>query len=145
MSSFEFNASGVTSKRLSQVRSSRGWMETKLAKELWHRGIRYRRNYRKLPGSPDIAITKYKIAVFVDGEFWHGYEWAINKQKIKKNREYWIKKIENNMKRDLKTDEERNNMGWKVMHFWFNDLKKYFYGCVNDILDEVLQRMINDS
>ena len=102
MSSFDFHASPLTSKRLSRVRSSYGSMETKLAKALWHRGIRYRRNYKKLPGSPDIAITKYKIAIFVDGEFWHGYDWDNTKNKIKKNKEYWVRKIEKNMVKKLK-------------------------------------------
>lgn len=119
-------------------------METKLAKALWHRGIRYRRNYKKLPGSPDIAITKYKIAIFVDGEFWHGYDWDNAKNKIKKNKEYWVRKIEKNMERDIKNDILLKELNWLVLHFWINDLQKFFDGCVNDILDVVLSRMKNE-
>ena len=144
MSSFDFHASPLTSKRLSSVRSSHGSMETKLAKALWHRGIRYRRNYKKLPGSPDIAITKYKIAIFVDGEFWHGYDWDNAKNKIKKNKEYWVRKIEKNMERDIKNDILLKELNWLVLHFWINDLQKFFDGCVNDILDVVLSRMKNE-
>ena len=68
------------SKRMANVSLKGGKAETDLAKALWHEGIRYRKNYRKIPGSPDIAITKYKIAVFVDGEFWHGENWEENQQ-----------------------------------------------------------------
>ena len=69
-----------------------GKAETELAHALWHVGIRYRKNYKAVPGSPDITITKYKVAVFVDGEFWHGKDWEERKQRLKRNREYWIEK-----------------------------------------------------
>lgn len=70
-------------KRMSKVRLKNGKAETLLAKRLWHIGFRYRRNYKPLPGSPDIALTKYKIAVFVDGEFWHGENWGKTKKAFK--------------------------------------------------------------
>ena len=95
-----------TSKRMSNVKLKNGDTETALAKALWHAGYRYRLNYKKLPGSPDIAITKYKIAIFVDGEFWHGYKWEEKKAKLKRNREYWIEKIEENIDRDIRVDKE---------------------------------------
>ena len=88
------------SKRMSKVKLKNGVAESLLAKTLWHQGIRYRRNYKKLPGSPDIAITAKKVAIFVDGEFWHGHDWANKREKLKSNREYWIEKIEENMARD---------------------------------------------
>jgi len=88
------------SKRMSRVKLKRGVAETMLAKTLWHRGIRYRLNYRALAGSPDIAITIHKVAVFVDGEFWHGHDWENRKLRLNRNREYWIEKIEENMVRD---------------------------------------------
>lgn len=75
------------SKRMANVGLKNGKSEHLLAKALWHHGVRYRKNLRELPGSPDIAITKYKIAVFVDGEFWHGYDWKNRKEKLKSNRE----------------------------------------------------------
>lgn len=77
-----------TSKRMSKVKLKRGPLENTLAQKLWSQGIRYRRNYKNLPGLPDIAITKYKIAVFIDGEFWHGFNWEQRKQRLKRNREY---------------------------------------------------------
>ena len=92
----KFNTTPDVSKRMGQVHLKGGKAETTLAKALWHEGYRYRRNYKKLPGSPDIAITKYKVAIFVDGEFWHGQDWENRKAKLKSNREYWIEKIEEN-------------------------------------------------
>lgn len=69
-------------KRMSKVRLKNGKAETILAKMIWHKGYRYRRNYKKLPGSPDIAILRFRIAVFVDGEFWHGENWEERKAKL---------------------------------------------------------------
>lgn len=83
-----------TSKRMGHVKLKRGRAETLLAKELWHLGYRYRLNYKSRPGSPDIALMRYKIAVFVDGEFWHGKDWEARKKRLQRNREYWIEKIE---------------------------------------------------
>lgn len=68
------------SKRMANVKLKGGKAENILAKSLWHNGVRYRKNYKKLPGSPDIAITKYKTAIFVDGEFWHGEDWENRKK-----------------------------------------------------------------
>lgn len=89
---------------MSRVRLKGGRAEAILAKALWRRGYRYRKNDRRLPGSPDIAISRYHIAVFVDGEFWHGKDWETRKSRLKRNREYWIEKIEENMARDLRND-----------------------------------------
>ena len=87
-----------TSRRMANVSLKGGKAETELAHALWHVGIRYRKNYKAVPGSPDITITKYKVAVFVDGEFWHGKDWEERKQRLKRNREYWIEKIEEIMR-----------------------------------------------
>ena len=130
------------SKMMSKIRSTGGKAETLLAKSLWHEGIRYYKNYKKLPGKPDIAITKYKIAVFVDGEFWHGYNWEDQKEKrIHTNRDYWIPKIEKNMKRDKKVNQELENMGWTVIRFWEkHDVWKNLDGCVKRIQNEITKK-----
>ena len=125
------------SKRMSNVSLKGGKSETALARALWKEGIRYRKNYRKLPGSPDIAITKYKVAVFVDGEFWHGENWETRKQKLKNNREYWIEKIEENMSRDKRNDAILIEMGWIPLHFWEREVKKDLQKCVDKIVDAV--------
>lgn len=121
------------SKRMAQVKLKKGIAETLLAKELWHRGIRYRKNYRILPGSPDIAITKNKIAIFVDGEFWHGYNWGTRKQQLKSNREYWIEKIEENIARDKRDDSLLKENGWIVMRFWEKQVLKDAPKCADII------------
>lgn len=90
-----------------------------------------------MPGSPDIAITKYKIAIFVDGEFWHGYNWEEKKTKIKNHRVYWISKIENNMKRDQRNNAELKNMGWIVLRFWSKMVLKHTDYCVEIIKFEI--------
>lgn len=122
-----------TSKRMSKVHLKRGEIEDDIALRLWHDGIRYRRNYKKLPGSPDIAITKYKIAIFADGEFWHGYNWENKKKQLKHNREYWINKIETNIKRDRKKDLELHKMGWITLHFWGKMIKNHPDYCIEKI------------
>ena len=118
-----YDTSPAVSKRMSNVRLKKGKAETMLAKALWHHGYRYRLNYKALPGSPDIAITKYKVAVFVDGEFWHGYKWSDRKNKLKANREYWIEKIEENIARDRRNDEKLKELGWTVLHFWEKEVQ----------------------
>lgn len=123
------------SKRMANVSLKGGKSETALAKALWHEGIRYRKNYRKIPGSPDIAITKYKIAIFVDGEFWHGHDWKNRKEKLKSNKEYWIEKIEENIERDKRNDRLLKEQGWIPLHFWEKEVKKDIEGCVARIID----------
>ena len=81
------------SRAMSHIKGKDTSIEVLLRKALWHKGIRYRKNYKKLPGTPDIAITKYRIAIFCDSEFFHGYNWEIKKQKLGHNREYWIKRL----------------------------------------------------
>lgn len=87
-----YDSTPETRKRMSKVKLKGGKAEILLAKALWHQGYRYRKNDKRLPGSPDIAILKYHIAVFVDGEFWHGKDWEARKMRLKRNREYWIEK-----------------------------------------------------
>ncbi|MEA4871530.1 MAG: very short patch repair endonuclease, partial [Synergistaceae bacterium] len=100
------------SKRMANVKLKQGSAEVALGKELWHRGIRYEYNYKGLPGSPDITIKKYKIAVFIDGEFWHGKNWESKKIRLKSNPTYWIQKIEENILRDKKNDQLLKELGW---------------------------------
>ena len=130
----KYDTTPEISRRMSDVHLKGGYAETVLAKALWHKGIRYRKNHKKLPGSPDIAITKYKIAIFVDGEFWHGYDWENKKERIHSNKEYWIEKIEENMARDRRNDEILRNEGWYPIHFWEKQVKKDLDACVECVL-----------
>lgn len=125
-----YDTDEATSKRMSKVKLKKGDAETLLAKRLWHDGYRYRLNYKKLPGSPDIALLKYKIAIFVDGEFWHGHDWDKRKLRLKRNKEYWIEKIEENMVRDNRVDKELLGSGWIPVHFWSKEVLKNTDECV---------------
>ena len=124
---------------MSHIRSKDTKIERILRKALWHKGYRYRKNYKQLPGSPDIAITKYKIAIFCDSEFFHGYNWEIKKQKLGQNKEYWIKKIERNMARDRESDLKLIALGWTPMHFWGEDIIKHTSECIEAIADLIFE------
>ena len=123
------------SKRMSRVKLKRNSSEILLAKALWHKGYRYRLNYKQLPGSPDIAITKYHIAIFIDGEFWHGKDFEEKKKHLKSNKEFWIEKIEENIKRDEKNDILLRQMGWIPLHFWESDIKNNLDYYINTLLE----------
>jgi len=128
---------------MSRIRSGDTKIEISLRRALWHEGIRYRKNDKTLPGKPDIAITRYRIAIFCDGEFWHGRDWHIKKQKIQVNREYWIAKIERNMNHDDQTDRQLQNMGWTVLRFWGDDIHNDLDACVAEVKDAILQIRID--
>ena len=138
----KFVTTPEVSERMSRVRLKRGIAETMLAKSLWHSGIRYRCNYKKLPGSPDIAITRHHIAVFIDGEFWHGKDWEKRKARLKSNRDYWIEKIEENMARDQRNDHELRSLGWTVIRFWEKDVKKDVDACASIVIQMIADMTI---
>ena len=129
---------------MSRIKNKNTSIELSLRKALWASGIRYRKNYKTLPGTPDIAITKYHIAVFCDGDFWHGKDWASKKTSIKSNQDYWIDKIEHNIKRDIKTDQALHSLGWTVARFWGTDICEDLTGCVEDIKDIIFQLRIEE-
>lgn len=143
-----YDSDPETRQRMSKVRLKGGKAETLLAKALWHQGYRYRKNDKRLPGSPDIAILKYRIAVFVDGEFWHGKDWETQKKRIKRNRAYWIEKIEENINRDLRNDRSLIQAGWIPIHLWEKEVIKNLPACVAGIEETIFAQMVermNDS
>ena len=129
-SSFKFHTTRSRSDLMKRIRSTNTTPELLLRKELWRLGYRYRLNVAKLKGKPDIVFNKYKLVIFVDGEFWHGYNWPKKKPKIKANRKYWIKKIERNMERDLENTKYLVSIGYVVLRFWENEIKKDLPGCI---------------
>ena len=131
-------------KSMQHNRSRDTSIEVVLRKALWHKGYRYRKNYKKLPGKPDIVLTKQKIVVFCDSEFFHGKDWEIKRGKLEssKNADYWIPKIEKNMKRDIEHDQSLANMGWTVIHFWGQDILKNTEECVRVIEEAIFENMI---
>ncbi len=137
MMKYQFKTTPERSRIMSKIRGKDTKIEVKLRLALWHLGIRYRKNYKRLPGSPDIALTKYRIAVFCDSDFFHGYNWDARKCKIKSNRDYWIHKIEENIQRDREYDNLLAEKGWIVLHFWEHQINKDLHGCVKEILSYI--------
>ena len=122
-------------------------IEVVLRKALWHRGFRYRKNYKGLPGRPDIVLTKYRIAIFCDSEFFHGKDWEILKPRLEKgkNPDYWVrKKIERNIQRDEEKDQQLNFMGWTVIHFWGKDILKDTEQCVRVIEETIFDQKLEE-
>jgi DNA mismatch endonuclease (patch repair protein) len=124
---------------MSRIKSVDTSIEILLRKALWKKGIKYRKNYKSLSGSPDIAITKYRIAIFCDGEFWHGQNWGNKKNRIKNNSAYWIKKIERNICRDNEINRLLSRLGWTVLRFWGNEIRHDIDSCVEAIMETIYQ------
>jgi len=131
-------------KAMSHIKSKDTSIELALRKALWNKGHRYRKNYKVLPGKPDIAITKYKIAIFCDGELFHGKDWEVLRPKLAKgnNPEYWINKIERNMERDDENDKKLLYLGWTVIHFWGNEILKNPNECVRVIEETIFDNLL---
>lgn len=97
--------------------------EMTVRKYLFSRGLRYRVNNRKLPGTPDIVLKKYKTAIFINGCFWHGHDSCKYYRLPKSNVEFWQTKIDRNKARDISTDAELAAMGWRVIRLWECEIK----------------------
>jgi DNA mismatch endonuclease Vsr len=124
-------------KNMQAVKNKGSKIELLLRKELWSRGIRYRKNSTKIFGKPDIVFIGKKIAVFCDSEFWHGYNWEERKGDFKSHQEFWIPKIERNMERDKEVTAKLESAGWIVLRFWGNEIKKNAAQCA-DIIEKVV-------
>ncbi len=117
--------------------------ELALAKAMWALGLRYRKNSGSIFGKPDFSFKKYKVAVFVDGEFWHGKDWEQKKAEIKGNREFWIAKIERNIQRDMEVTGYLKAEGWMVLRFWSNDVVKDTTSCAEKVKEIIRARRID--
>ena len=120
---------------MSRVKNKDSDIELKLRKELWSRGLRYQKNCKDVFGKPDIVFKGKKVAVFCDSEFWHGYDWENRKSDFKSHQEFWIPKIERNIRRDMEVTERLQNEGWVVLRFWGKDIKKRCTECADTIQD----------
>ena len=109
-----------------------------MRKELWSRGLRYRKNVNSIYiyGKPDIVFIGKKVAVFCDSEFWHRYNWEERKKDFKSHQEFWIPKIERNIERDSEVTAKLESEGWTVIRFWSDEIKKNTEDCV-DIIEKV--------
>ena len=127
-------------KSMQAIKNKDSQIEKMLRKELWNRGLRYRKNVSSVFGHPDIAFIGKKVAVFCDSEFWHGYHWEERKKDIKSHQEFWTAKIERNIQRDMEVTKKLQADGWIVLRFWGNDIKKNVIGCADDILKALEER-----
>ena len=137
----------TVSNNMRKIHSKDTSIELQLRKALWHKGYHYRKNYNALPGSPDIVLTKYKIAIFCDSEFFHGKDWEILKLRLEKgkNPDFWIKKIERNRNRDFENDRKLLFLGYTVLHFWGQDITKHTDECVHAIEEAIWDIKLSDS
>ena len=122
---------------MSKIKGSNTSPEIQLRKALWNAGLRYRLK-SKIFGKPDIIFPRQKILIFIDGDFWHGNNWAIKKAKLKSNKEYWIAKIERNMQRDKEVNRTLKTMGWKVIRFWESEVKRDPLKCIEKVISEII-------
>ena len=128
-------------KNMSRILGKDTSIEIVLRKALWHRGFRFRKNYKGLPGRPDIVLTKYHIAIFCDSEFWHGKDWEVLRPKLSrgKNPDFWVKKIERNRQRDVDEERSLRAMGYTVLRFWGKDILSRPEECVQIIVDTLFE------
>lgn len=120
-------------RNMQAIRSSGTKIEVILAKALWHRGLRYRKNCKNIVGKPDIVFRKYKIAIFCDSEFWHGKDFRKTMQRIGTNKEFWENKILRNRERDREVTIQLKREGWRVLRFWETEIKKNLQACISEI------------
>ncbi len=133
-------------KAMSHIKSKDTSIELALRKVLWENGYRYRKNYDSLPGKPDIALTKYRIAIFCDGELFHGKDWEILRPRLLKgnNPDFWVSKIERNMKRDRENDKKLLFLGWTVIHFWGNEIVKDPGACLKVVEEAIFDNSLKE-
>lgn len=133
-------------KNMQHIRSKDTAIEIKFRKALWSRGYRYRKNYKELPGKPDIVLTRYRIAIFCDSEFFHGKDWDVLKPRLNtsNNGEFWQKKIERNMERDAEVNKQLLFLGWTVIRFWGKDIMKNTDECVRVVEEVIFEKKISD-
>ena len=134
-------------KNMSNIKNKDTAIEVMLRKALWEKGYRYRKNYKVLPGKPDIVLTKYKVAIFCDSEFFHGKDWEKLQEQLKQgnNSEFWINKISKNKSRDEEINKKLEFMGWTVVRFWGKDIRRNVNQCVEVIDEVVFEKRLEDN
>ncbi len=132
-------------KNMQNIKGKDTSIEIKLRKALWHKGYRYRKNVSTLPGKPDIALTKYKLAIFCDSEFFHGKDWEVLKPRLERgsNAAFWVKKISRNRERDEEVNKRLLFMGWTVIRFWGMEINKDVELCVKVVEETIFDMMVN--
>lgn len=134
-------------KNMSNIKNKDTGIEMKLRKALWHKGYRYRKNYTRLPGKPDIVLPMYRIVIFCDSEFFHGKDWEVLKPQLEKgkNAEFWIKKISRNRERDEEINRQLMFLGWTVIRFWGKEINKNVEQCVKVVEETIFEIKISEN
>jgi DNA mismatch endonuclease, patch repair protein len=127
------------SQAMSKISSKNTKPEIAFRKALWKIGVRFRVNYKGLPGRPDLSNKSKKFVVFIDGEFWHGHDWKNKRSSIKSNRAFWIPKIERNRQRDRQNNFVLEEMGFTVFRFWQKEVEENLGVCLMKVLRYVGQ------
>ncbi len=133
------------SDNMRRIKNKNSLIEIKLRTALWHKGYRYKKNYTKLPGKPDIVLSKYHIAIFCDSEFFHGKDWDRLKRQLEhsNNSDFWIKKISQNIEHDQEVNKKLRALGWVVLRFWGRDIQKNLSNCIKTIEETVYEQRFN--
>ena len=127
---------------MSRIRGKNTKPEELVRKYLFAQGFRYRKNYARLPGKPDIVLPKYKTVIFVNGCFWHAHEGCRYFVWPKNNADFWKKKIESNVERDVKNYQLLKNLGWTVLIIWECELKKDAFSKTMSSLEQQLTKSV---
>lgn len=128
----------ITHKIMSAIKSRNTRPELALRKELWRRGLRYRTNVKTLPGKPDIVFSRPKLAVFCDGDFWHGYNWTLRgygslEEELNRYSKPWAEKIRRNVQRDQIVNQRLTKLGWTVLRIRESAIKKNVRNCADQV------------
>lgn len=119
---------------MSRIKGKDTGLEIRVRSELHRRGLRFRKHVKELPGKPDVVFVAAKVAVFIDGDFWHGYRFPSWEHKVS---DFWKRKISKNRERDNKNHRKLRNTGWKVVRLWQYDIEKNFEISINRIISAV--------
>ncbi len=119
---------------MSRIKGKDTGLEMRVRSELHRRGFRFRKHVKELPGKPDVVFTKAKVAVFIDGDFWHGYRFPAWEHKVS---DFWKQKINKNRERDRRNHRKLKEMGWTVIRLWQHDLERDFQECIEKIIAAV--------
>jgi DNA mismatch endonuclease, patch repair protein len=127
---------------MSRIKGKDTSIELLLRSALYQEGYRYRKNDPRLPGHPDIVLSKYRIVIFVDGDFFHGYDLRKTEASLKRHKAYWEKKIITNRQRDRKNDVLLTQKGYMVLHFWEHEIRRNLPGVVAEIQDVIAEKTL---
>ncbi len=134
-------------RNMSNIKNKDTSIEVILRKALWRKGYRYRKNYSALPGKPDIVLTRHRIVIFCDSEFFHGKDWSELRKQLQrgKNADFWINKISRNRERDEEINKQLMFLGWTVIRFWGKDIKNDAEQCVRVVEETIFETSLEEK